>query len=62
MNFVPEVVDASLPKVGEHIGAWLSITFSHQVTVDTDIEMLLFFKLVLTYFKLVNLLQILEKP
>ena len=36
MNFVPEVVDASLPKVGEHIGAWLSITFSHQVTVDTD--------------------------
>ena len=30
----PEVVNAGLPKVGEHIGAWLSVTFSHQVTVD----------------------------
>ena len=26
---VPEVVNARLPKVGEHIGAWLSVTFSH---------------------------------
>ena len=31
---VPEVVDSGLAEVGEDIRAWLTVTFSHQVTVE----------------------------
>ena len=29
------MVDASLPKVGENIGAWFSVTFPHQIAGET---------------------------
>ena len=32
---MPEVVNSGLAEVGEDIRAWFTVTFSHQVTVDT---------------------------
>ena len=43
---MPEVVDSGLAEVGEDIRAWLTVTFSHQVTVDFKY---LYFKFVFVF-------------